>query len=238
MREGNKPVEIIPAVVPSSFKDVEEHFAKIKSVARHVQVDIVDGHYARGKTWPYRDSSTFEKVLQDEHGLPFWEGLDYEFDLMINDPVARVMDFVTAGASRVIIHALSPGATEAIQKLVELRGEGGSFSVMAGVALGAHQSPEDLEPFEAQFDFVQVMGIEREGRQGEPFDKDHKPLFLVERLHRRYPDLPLQVDGGVTAKNVRELVQAGARRLIAGSAIFKAEDPAAAYLELVALANS
>src|SRR3989338_1609797 len=102
-----------------------------------------------------------------------------------------------------------------------------------GVALGPQQSPDVLEPFESQFDFVQVMGIDREGRQGEPFDI--KALYLVERLRARYPDLPLQVDGGVTLENARALAAAGANRLVGGHAIVKAPDPAAAYQEFAAL---
>lgn len=233
----NNRVEIIPAVVPQSFADLEEHLAKIKDIVRHVQVDVVDGHYARGKTWPYRDSGTFEKIVEQEHGLPFWDTLDFEFDLMINNPAEVVMQYVHAGASRIIVHASSPSAVQALQSLVELREEGGSFTIQAGVALGAHGQPDDLEQFEAQFDFVQVMGVEKEGHQGEPFDPDQKALYLLERLRARYRDLPLQVDGGVKKENIQALVAAGATRLVAGSAIFAAEDPVAAYKELYNIAN-
>jgi ribulose-phosphate 3-epimerase len=110
--------------------------------------------------------------------------------------------------------------------------------MQVGVALGAHQSPDELEPFEGRYDFVQVMGIEHEGRQGEKFDPDHKALFLLERLRRRHPQLPLQVDGGVRLDNVRSLVKAGATRLVAGSAIFEQPDIQAAYQALYTEANA
>jgi ribulose-phosphate 3-epimerase len=232
------PIDIIPAVVPHSFDDLHQALEPLKDVAKRVQIDVVDGHYARGKTWPYRDAATFEKIIEEEHGLPFWDKLDFEFDLMINEPLTEVMRYVRAGASHIILHATAPGASEALQQLVELHEEGGAFSVKTGIALGAHATPDDLEPFEAQYDFVQVMGVEKEGHQGEPFDPDQKALFLVERLHRRYPTLPIQVDGGVNESNIRDLVTAGATRLAVGSAIVKAEDPAAAYRRLVDLANS
>ena len=112
----------------------------------------------------------------------------------------------------------------------------GNFPVRAGIALGPQDQPDALEPFESQFDFVQVMGIDREGKQGEPFDK--RALYLVERLRARYPKLPIQVDGGVSLQNARELVAAGASRLVVGSAIVKAEDPLAAYQEFQELVNS
>lgn len=235
-------IEVVPAVMPQSLLDIERGFAPLVGVVRGVQVDVVDGKYAHGflhslKTWPYRDRASFERVVQEERGLPHWESFDYEFDLMIQNPAVEAMAYVHAGATRIIVHASSPGATEAVQSLVELREEGGAFSIQVGVALGAHASPEDLEAFEAQYDFVQVMGIEREGRQGEPFDPDKRALFLVERLRKRYALLPIQVDGGVNKETVPALVTAGATRLVAGSAIVKAADPAAAYRELAALAN-
>ena len=229
-------VQIIPAVLPQSFKDLQEHLAPLKDVIRLAQVDVVDGHYAKGKTWPYRDTATFEKIAKEERGLPFWDKIDFQFDLMIQHPDLVLKEYLDAGASHIVLHARSEGAQKALQLIVDLRTEEiGSFSVHGGIALGPNDQPDVLLPFEAQFDFVQVMGIDREGRQGEPFDK--RALYLVERLRARYPKLPIQVDGGVTLQNARELVAAGATGLVVGSAIVKAEDPLAAYQEFVELVN-
>src|SRR3989344_8522581 len=228
------PIEIIPAVLPQSFKDLEAQLAPLAGIARQAQVDVVGGRYARGKSWPYRDRASFERLVEQEHGLPFWDKIDFQFDLMVEDPAAELNNFLAAGATQVILHVRSHTAQLALQALVDLRtNEAGGYSVRAGVALGPQQSPDVLEPFESQFDFVQVMGIDREGRQGEPFDI--KALYLVERLRARYPDLPLQVDGGVTLENARALAAAGANRLVVGHAIVKAPDPAAAYQEFAAL---
>ena len=232
----NKKIEIIPAILPVSFKDLESHVTLLGGAAPRVQVDIVDGHYARGKTWPFRDRKSFDKIVEREHGLPAWDSIDYQFDLMVEQPELDLMKYVTAGATQVVIHARSPGAQAALQALVDRRDEMGTFSVGAGIAIGATSPPDDLEPFESQFDFVQVMGIDHEGRQGEAFDK--KALYLVERIHSRYPNLPIQVDGGITKENALQLVEAGANRLVAGSAIFGAEDPRAAYKELYNLVNA
>jgi ribulose-phosphate 3-epimerase len=229
-------IEILPAILPSSFDDLAEHVARLGGVAKHVQVDVVDGHYARGKTWPYKDASSFATLVAEESGLPQWDHVDYQFDLMVEHPEAVVLDYVRAGATQLIVHAASPGAKEALQGLVDRREEMGTFAVQVGVALGAHAGPADLEPFEGLFDFVQVMGIEHIGKQGEPLIPP--ALYLVERLRSLYPHMPLQVDGGVTKDNALSLVRAGANRLIAGSAIFGQDDPVAAYKELYNLANA
>jgi ribulose-phosphate 3-epimerase len=237
---GPRKIEIVPAVLPKNFKDLESHVDSVVSTAKRVQVDIVDGVYARGSfmhksTWPYHDGATFETIVSQEKGLPHWDELNYEFDLMISNPFEKVMDYVHAGASHILVHAKSPGAVQAVQKLVDLREDSGALSVQVGIALTCDAQPIDLEPFEAQFDYVQVMGIAHIGRQGEPFDI--RAQHLLERLHSLYPELTLQIDGGVTAETIPGLVKAGVQFLVAGSAVFGQDDPAAAVKELEKLAN-
>ncbi len=228
-------VEILPAVLVKDFKELKADIERLRGVSKRVQIDAVDGVYARGRTWPYRDSATFEKIVKDEGGLPDWDKMDFEFDLMVAEPLGELMKYVYAGASSIIIHAASSGSPSALQKLVDLREESGAFRLRAGLALRAVDQPDILEEFEAQYDFVQIMGIDLEGRQGEEFDR--RALYLLERLHRRYPALPLQVDGG-TATHVRELAAAGASHIVVGSALLRAKDPAAEYKRLYTEANA
>ena len=228
--------EIIPAVLPKSFDDLREHLERLQGAVKQVQVDIVDGHFAHNKTWPYKDSATFEKVLSEEHGLPLWETFDFEFDLMVSDPVERVMDYVHAGASRIIVHIKAEGAAAALQKLADLKSDDyGDYSIKTGVALMCDMQPDILNDLDGLYDFVQVMGIARVGHQGEPFDK--RAIYLVERLRARWPHMHVQVDGGVSIENARVLAHAGSERLIVGSAIFTAEDPVAALETLKKEAN-
>jgi ribulose-phosphate 3-epimerase len=228
-------VEIIPAILPKSFADLEAHAKRVHKVASTIQIDIVDGVYAHHKTWPYKDRSSFDTIVAQERGLPFWQDFDFEFDLMIEDPALEVMNFVHAGASRVVVHANAAGAVEGLRKLSEVREDFGAFTITTGLALQPDMQPEVLESFDTLFDYVQVMGITREGKQGEPFDRH--ALALIERLRRRYPDLRIQVDGGVNLDTILELVGAGANRLIAGNAIFGVEDASAAYRALYTKAN-
>ena len=231
-------VEIVPAVLPKSFKELEEHLGQVRPElggAKMAQIDIVDGHFARNRTWPYKDDTKFKEIVEQEHGLPFWEEFDFQFDLMIQHPLERLMDFVHAGAEHIVLHSRSEGVIEAFDKLVDMREEGGSFSIKAGLALLPTAQPDELEPFEAQFDFVQVMGINHVGFQGEAFDKH--AIYLIERLRKRYPELTIQVDGGVNMETANALAKAGANRLIVGSAIFKADDPIQAIKDLSTEAN-
>lgn len=224
-------VQIIPAVLPKSFEDLTAHVEKVRSVARLIQIDVVDGIYARNKTWPYKDRSTFDKIIVEEHGLPFWQDHDYEFDLMIEDPHLVAKEYVSAGASRIIVHANAHGAVEGIHALAELREDTGAYTITTGLALLPTMHPDVLDSFETLYDFVQVMGIDKEGFQGQSFNE--QTITLIERLRHRYPELPIQVDGAVTIHNARALVVAGANRLVVGSAIFEAAEPLVAYEEIL-----
>jgi ribulose-phosphate 3-epimerase len=233
-----KHIDIVPAILPHTFAELEDGLGRAASIAPLVQIDIVDGHYAKPKSWPYRDGKNFSTIIvEQEQGLPHWAELDFEFDLMVRDPERVAMDYVRAGASRVVVHAAAPGAQKALETYTALNErEVGASVIIPGVALSVDDHPDILLPMTDQFDYVQVMGIAREGHQGEALDP--RSLVLVERLRRRYPRLPIQVDGGVRLENVKQLVAAGATRLVCGSAIFGAEDPKAAYQALVAEANS
>jgi len=229
-------VEIIPAILPKSFKDLEEHAERVHGVAKKLQIDVVDGHFAGGKTWPYKDRGSFEKIVAEEHGLPHWQTFDFEFDLMVQNPEEEVMNFVRAGASHIVIHAAAPGAAEALRKLADVRDDDyGAFTIETGLAILPDMQPDVLDSFDTLYDYVQVMGIKKVGHQGEPFEPHS--VALIERLHKRYPDLAIQVDGGVSLETAKQLVQAGARRLVVGSAIFNSKDAKAAYNALYTEVN-
>ena len=224
-------VEIVPAILPKSFADLEGKLALVHEVAPQVQIDVVDGVFAPNKTWPYGNAEQFEQIVAGERGLPFWEDFDFQFDLMVAHPKEEALRFVQAGAASVVIHAAAPGAREALEFLQEYR---------AGVSLGAALLPGatvgDLQTFSGLYDFVQVMGIAEVGAQGSPFDE--RASALVAALRAAHPHLRIQVDGGVSMKNCQALVRAGANALVVGSAIFGSDNPAAAYSALYTKSNA
>lgn len=221
--------KIIPAILAPDFDTVASSLASLRSFVSEVQIDVVDGVFAPHTTWPYGDDARFEKILSEEEGLPYWEEYSFEIDLMVDRAAPAAEKWVRAGASRIIIHAESADATDALGSLQSLRGEG-SFSIETGIALSLMTPLEDLERFEERYDFVQLMGIAHIGRQGEPLDE--RVYARAAELRRRYGGT-ISIDGGVSLLNARKLVQSGATRLVAGSAILKAEDPKAAYEQLL-----
>lgn len=210
-------IEIIPAVMPRSFTDIEEKVFLVKGLVPFVQIDIMDGKFTTHSTWPYKipDDEMFKALKREEQGLPYWEDIDYEFDLMVENPEEKVGDFLSAGASRIIVHLETITNWQEITDLLRGRAE-------IGVAINITTPVDLLETVIAEVDFIQCMGIRRIGYQGEPFDE--AVLGKIQDIKQRWPEKMVSVDGGVNADSAPALADAGARRLVAGSAIFGSGD--------------
>ncbi|KKW35341.1 hypothetical protein A2852_01695 [Candidatus Adlerbacteria bacterium RIFCSPHIGHO2_01_FULL_54_23] len=210
-------IEIIPAILPSNFEELERELVRLRGlpaqagVLNFVQVDLVGNN-----------------ILAGRETFPLWEEFDFECDIMLPNPEREVQACIDIGAARIVVHAL-----EALEILQPYRG--GEYPIAAGFALAAHDSPEKLKNLEKMYDFVQVMGIENVGSQGQP--PDPKAVELVRVLRAAHPRLVIQVDGAV-APRAREFARAGANRLVIGSAIIRAENPSDAYKQLYTEANA
>jgi pentose-5-phosphate-3-epimerase len=207
--------EIIPAILPKSFEELEAGLQFLKGIAPLVQIDLVG-----------------QNVLQDREAPPLWEEFDFEFDIMLPNPAGEVVRCIELGASRIVVHAHSVNALEAVQFLQQYRG--GAYPVEVGVAIASHGELELLQRFGGLYDYAQVMGIAHIGKQGEPFDE--RALETIKELRAANPTLVIQVDGAA-ATHPQELAEAGADRLVVGSAIINAADPKETLLSLYNKAN-
>ena len=95
-------------------------------------------------------------------------------------------------------------------------------NVEIGVALNTTTPIETIKPIISKVDFIQCMGIEKIGYQGEPFDE--RVLEQISELRKIYPELIISVDGSVNETTAPLLVKAGANRLVVGSAIMNSYD--------------
>lgn len=218
-------IEIIPAIMPKSYDDLSEKMGLFAGVVPLVQLDIMDGKFVPARTWPYYPGDQhFASIITEDEGMPEWEFIDFEADLMIEHPEEAVSKWVSAGARRIIVHVESMTDFEAVrnsvpQDLVEL-----------GLALNTTTPFESIEPYMQDIDFVQCMGIEKIGFQGEAFDE--RVLEQVRNIRSRYPEMPISIDGSVNYETARILVDAGATRLVSGSTILKSGDVSHAIEDL------
>ena len=213
---------IVPAVLPSSRYDLREklnRFTSVPSIER-IQIDIVDGRFASPMSWPYTAPQDMLAMTSAKEMLPNLNHIVYEIDLMCLDAERAANTWLSLGASRLTFHA--EGILDLSKFLVSMRKRYGDVSATFGVALNVMSDLSLIEPHLEQVEYVQFMGIASIGKQGQPFDK--RVLERVRTFHSRYPDMPMQVDGGVTLANARELVTLGVANLIVGSALARAAD--------------
>jgi ribulose-phosphate 3-epimerase len=214
-------IEISPTIVPGSLEDVKEVSGRYASFSSRFQIDITDGHFAPNTTWLPKE----DFLLPSEY--------TYEAHLMIEEPREMGTRFARAGAARIIGHAEAlPSAELAESTFSEWKRMGARE---AGLAVLLQTPFERVEPYLPHVDFVLLMTIARIGVQGIPYEA--RAPERIKEFHTRYPKVLIAVDGGVSEKNIADLVRAGASRFGVGSAISKAADSALAYDRLKILAE-
>ena len=220
---------VVPAVLPSSREDFEQKlalFTSIPSVSR-IQIDVVDGRFATPVSWPFTAPMDLRTMAAKNEMLPELDRIAYELDLMCFDAPHAALDWLALGASRLTFHAES--ATDLPRLLASARMRHGSDLISFGLALNTVTDLAIIEPCLDDIQYVQFMGIARIGRQGQPFDD--RVFEKVRTFYARHPDIPVQIDGGVSLESARELVTLGVSNFVIGSAIMRASDPAAAITE-------
>lgn len=215
-------IKIIPTIVPSALADVREVSEHYGSFANFFQIDIADGIFAPNTTW----LPATHDVLPKEY--------EYEVHMMVSNPLEHGTRSAKAGARALIAHA---EALESIEKSRSAFGEWRRAGVeKIGLAVLFRTPFSNLDQYMPEIDFVLLMTIARIGVQGIAYEASASAR--VAEFHMKHPDIVIAVDGGVSKSNIEELARAGATRFGVGSAIAKAADPAKAYRELKALAES
>ena len=231
-------IEIIPAVLPQTYRDIEQAVDMVHELAPTIQLDFCDGKYVQNKTWWFngKDIQSKEDILSEKKGLPFWDSINYEFDLMVEDPLSQMDAFIALGPSKIIFHKKTV-SIEALIAYFDSLPEITLQMISFGVAVGLDDNPEEIAPLVPYLRRIQCMGIEHIGVQGQPFTD--KAIDMVKKLHELYGDkVRISVDGGVNENAIPALVAAGATRLVVGSAIFQSTDPHGTIEKLQNIANS
>jgi ribulose-phosphate 3-epimerase len=217
------PAGVAPSILAADFSRLGEHVGEVlEAGARVIHVDVMDGHFVPPITMgPLAVDALAEQV----HAA----GALLDVHLMIELPERQIAEFAKAGADNITIHA---EATPHLHYSVSAIKEAGCT---AGVALCPATPVEALSELAEDLDLALCMTV-NPGWGGQAF----LPLSAgkIERLRALIgPGPALEVDGGVDASTAGACAQAGATVFVAGSAVFGAEDPGAAFLEIAAAAG-
>ena len=204
--------KIAPSILAADFANFGAAIELLeKAGADYVHCDVMDGVFVPNISF---GMSTIA-ALRKRTNIPL------DVHLMITDPGRYVAEFANAGADIITVHA--EACTHLHRTIQQIHAAG----KLAGVSLNPATSPDVLTYVMDEVDLILCMSV-NPGFGGQKFLPSTLEKLRVVRgmIEKSGRDILLEVDGGVGPKNYKEIVAAGANMLVAGSAVFNAEDPA------------
>ena len=211
-------IKIAPSILSADFANLERDIHRVSS-ADWLHVDVMDGCFVPNITIGVPVVKSIRRCTD----------LFLDVHLMIDKPVRYVEAFARAGADLLSVHLEADhptGIAEALRRMEACK-------LKKAVALRPITSARAVLPYLEALDMVLVMTVEP-GFGGQAFLEDQLDTIrqMRELIEKYNPACRLEVDGGIGPKTAAAVIAAGADTLVAGSAVYGAEDPAAAIAAL------
>lgn len=223
-------IKIASSILSADFAKLGEEVKRISDLdVDYIHIDVMDGNFVPNITIGPNVISAIRK----------YSNLPFDVHLMVKSPGDHIESFINAGADIITIHAEAEIHLERLVKRIKSYKNINDTkkTIQVGVSIVPSTSPSVLEYIIHELDIVLIMAV-NPGFGGQEFIhlQLHKIFIIKKMIQDRNLKTQVSVDGGVNFSNAADIIKAGANILVAGSAIFKAEDMKKAINDLKNLA--
>ena len=192
-----KKIIVAPSLLAADFSRLKEEVQEVeKCGAEYLHLDVMDGNFVPNISY----GSPVISAIRPHSNLVF------DVHLMVEEPDRFIKDFVDAGADIITVHV---EATKHLHRTIQLIK---SYGKKVGVALNPATPIETLKHVVKEIDMILIMSV-NPGFGGQAFIPE--VLSKIEELRKLYPEMDIEVDGGVNDKTVEAIKEAGANILVA-----------------------
>lgn len=207
-------IEVLPGILEKEWGEIEKKIELVKPFAKAIHVDLLDGKFAPNTT--FFDPAPFKKYSQD---------IFFELHMMTEEPEQYIKPFADCGFRRFLGHIEKMSDQTSFVATAQNYGE-------VGLAIDGPTPIADLKVPLIDLDALLIMSI-KAGFSGQAFVLDY-----VSKIKKLKDELliPIEVDGGINQKTIKEAISCGATRFVATSALFDSGNPQQDYQTLLSVA--